>query len=861
MPGIQVGVLVLKNLKNQRKYTAVDQLLRGVCAQRKNELKNDTRNKQIQALFNAAREGNMVLPEAQLLESNIKKIGRAREINSPNNLYALIHYLGLKYLVPVFAYDLDTIGKDIHVDFIETKQGKRPEDIELSPETRHAVIWFINLGSQTKEDFTALPDEFINLIGKYCGGSDANIYILDADNTEADLDYESELEKELKEQASQNQEENTQNEQESIGQARSRTDNNESSTSETTPETEQPPFLKEDTPKKVSNEPATTKDQITQILERAVNKLLNERPENAAPQLEMDVETPSDPTHGDYSSSIALKLSKTLQKAPHEIANLLIQKIEKPDSIEKIEIAGPGFINFYLSANYLMQALKSINSLKTKYGRLGIGHGTKTLVEYSSPNIAKPLGVHHLLSTIIGQTIANMFKFAGYDTVTLNWPGDWGTQFGKLIYAYKTWGSEEEVKKDPLNELLKLYVKFHEEEEKNPELVEKGREEFKKLEEGDDENGNIWEWFRDISIKELERIYQKLGVGFDEYLGERMYLEDAKEIIKEGVEKGIIREGEKGALIVKFENDMYPPSMLQKADGTTLYASRDLASLKDRIVRLKGDKIVYVVDVAQKLHLEQLFETARMFNWGDAEFKHVIFGRMQLPEGKMSTRKGDVILLDEVLKEALNRTKKIVAEKSRELSDEEKNHIAEKMAVSAIKYNIVSQNPETNITFDWDKMLSLEGNSGPYLEYSYARAKSILRKADEETEIKPASTTNDRQTDLFSLTKDVVATKSTGTAGENAEKPYSHQSEQRILHMLPRFPDVIEQAVKEYKPNLISNYLFDLARAFNSFYNEVHVLTAATEELKESRLKLVEAFAQVLQNGLTVLGIDTFERM
>ncbi len=844
MPGIQIGVLVIKNLKNERKYTTVDQLLRGVCAQRKTELKNDNRNKQIQNLFNAAKDGNNVLPESQLLESNIKKIGRAREIKSPNNLYALIHYLGLKYMVPVFAYDLDAIGQDIRIDFIEAKQGKRPDDIELSPETRHAVIWFINLGSQTKEDFNELPEEFINLISKYCGGSDANVYFLDADNTEIDLEYESELEKEIKEQSLA---ENPPDEQETI--------------ESTTADKDTPPFLREEPKQKHSNEPSTTKDKISHALEQAVNSLLKEQPEAAAIDFELDVETPSDPSHGDYSSSIALKLSKKIEKAPHEVASALIQKIEKPDFVEKIEIAGPGFINFDLSPKYLSDTLDSIVSLKTKFGRLAVGQNTKALVEYSSPNIAKPLGVHHLLSTIIGQTLANMFKYAGYETIALNWPGDWGTQFGKLIYAYKTWGNEEDVKKDPLNELLKLYVKFHDEEEKNPILIEKGREEFKKLEEGDEENSNIWEWFRDISIKELERIYHKLGVSFDEYLGERMYLEDAKEIIKEGLEKGIIEEGEKGALIVKFENDKYPPSMLQKADGTTLYASRDLASLKDRITRLKGDKIIYVVDVAQKLHLEQLFETAKKFKWGDAELKHVIFGRMQLPEGKMSTRKGDVILLDEVLKEALNRTKKIVAEKSRELSDEEKNHIAEKMAVSAIKYNIISQNPETNITFDWDKMLSLEGNSGPYLQYSYARARSILRKDEENADQSPQSDVNERQTDLFSLTKDVIEKKAPQTEGENTEKPYSHESEQRILHMLPRFPDVIEQSVKEYKPNLISNYLFDLARAFNSFYNEVHVLTAATPALKESRLKLVESFAQVLQNGFAVLGIDTFERM
>lgn len=849
IPGVHASAMVLKNLNNHRKFTTVDQLLRGVCAQKKNELKNEARLKEINAVFQKGRSGNMVMPEALLLESDIRKITRGREIKGLNNLYSLVHYLGVKYMVPIFACDLDQTAEDINLDFAEAKQGKKARDIEVTPETVHTVIWFLNLGGYTRENFEKLPDEFVTLISKYCGGSDADIHMLDAENPEVDLGYESELEKEKKAEAKK--------------------------ASEEAADPETPPFLKDTTSASKAEKYLSRREIIRAAVYEAAKTLayINEG--------EIEIETPADPANGSYSANIAMKLAKKLERPPIELAEKIVAEVKKPPFIGKIETAGPGFINFHLSTEYLAETLNLINSQKGNYGRSGMGMGVRALVEYSSPNIAKPLGVHHLLSTIIGQTLANLFRFAGYDTLSLNWPGDWGTQFGKLIYAYKTWGDEETVKKDPLNELLKLYVRFHNEEEKTPELVEKGREEFRKLEEGDEENNNLWEWFRDVSIKELDRIYKELGVSFDEYLGERMYLDDARDLIEEGLKRGIVEEGEKGALIVKFENDKYPPYMLKKADGTTLYSSRDLASLKDRIVRLKGNKIIYVIDVAQKLHLQQLFETARKFNWGPAELKHVAFGRMQLPEGKMSTRKGDVILLDEVLKEAKSRTAKIVEEKSADLSPEEKKHISEKMAVGAIKYNIISQNPETNITFDWDKMLSLDGNSGPYLQYTCARAKSILRKAAEAAPAPVKETAaphvSERQTDLFMLAERAKNTpeknetpspsglsgdaNTESAPGEPAPAPYALPCELDLLLMFPRFPEIIEQAVNDYRPNVVTTWLYDLARAFNLFYNEAPVLNAETEALKASRLKLVEAFTRIMENGLTVLGMEVFERM
>ena len=310
---------------------------------------------------------------------------------------------------------------------------------------------------------------------------------------------------------------------------------------------------------------------------------------------------------------------------------------------------------------------------------------------------------------------------------------------------------------------------------------------------------------------------------------------------------------------MKFENEEHPPYLIQKADGTTLYATRDIASIKDRIERFHPSKIIYVVDVAQSLHFKQLFATAKKMELTESELIHVVFGRMSLPEGKMSTRKGTVILLDELIKEGVERADKVVTEKSLALTDAEKEFITEGVALGAIKYQVLSQNRETNLTFDWDRMLSLEGNTAPYLQYSYARAESILRKAREAAPAAPvqepaADGIHESQTDLFTL----VAEKKGEI--ENAEL-LDHNSEHELARMLVKFPEVIEASAETYKPNLISNYLFELSQAFNSFYRDVQVLNTVKPELRESRLQLVGGFAQVLKNGLRLLGITVFEKM
>lgn len=844
LPGIQVAVIVLKDIQNLRKISTADMLLRGACAQCKSEWKDETKFKAVSQLIEQTQVEDLILPESQLLDGIVRKIKRGKPPEGKNNIHTLLHYFSIKHLVPLYGCDLDEVATDIEIDFTTPKKGKKPADILTTRETTNVIAWIIDVGSQPKEEFAKLPEEFIQTIQKYCGGKEAELQILSCGAPEADLNYVSEKEQEYV----------ASNPESPSGGPESQAE--KAPVPATPTQTEAQPTIsmpsetpdKNPTPVPLMNAPLSIKEKIAEGVAEGLKAL------GIADIPEVEIETPADPSHGDYSTNIALKLGKMLQKDSQEVAQELINALPPLDFIQKTYIAGPGFINFQLSSNHLKGELDKIVSSKENYGQLTLGEGKKVLIEYSAPNIAKPLGVHHLLSTIIGQAIADLHRQAGYETVSLNYLGDWGTQYGKLLYAYKNWGDKEIVKADPLNELLKLYVRFHEESEKNPSVEDKGREEFKKLEEGDEENRKLWEWMRSMSVEALEQIYKKLGVTFDEYLGEAMYSDASKEILVEGKNKGIFVEGEKGAFIVQFEGDKYPPYMIQKGDGTTLYSTRDIASIRDRLKRYSPNKIVYVVDVAQKLHFNQLFETARKMGLTSAELVHVDFGRMQLPEGKMSTRKGDVILLEEVIREAIARTEKIVEEKSRELSEEEQKSLAEAMAIGAIKYNIFSQNRETNITFDWDRMLSLEGNSAPYLQYAYARAQSILRKAHENIAQDETAEQSD-QTSLFTVENEKK------TEQEKDLQPFEHKTEQVLLHLLPRFSEKIEMAVRDYKPNTVTTYLYDVARAFSGFYNEVHVLSASKSELREARLKLVEATAQILKNGLNLLGIEVFEQM
>lgn len=542
---------------------------------------------------------------------------------------------------------------------------------------------------------------------------------------------------------------------------------------------------------------------------------------------EVKIEYPKNSSHGDYSCNAALALSKELKKPPQEIAKDIIAKLPENSLIEKTEIAGPGFINIFLSKEALQENLQTILKEKDSFPQSQEKSET-VIVEFSAPNIAKPLGVHHLLSTIIGQSLYNIYTQLNYNAISINHVGDWGTQFGKLIYAYKTWGDKATVQKDPIAELLKLYVKFHDEAEKDESIEDKGRHEFKIFEEGDKENRELWQWIVDESLKEIQTTYDKLGgIHFDHVQGESFYEDKTAAVLEEGKKLNILKEGNDGAYIVEYEDENMAPLVVQKKDGATLYSTRDLATVKYRIDTFKPAKVLYVVDIAQTLYFKQLFEAAERYPWDKTELVHVWFGRMHLQDGKASTRKGNVVLLNDVLDEAVKRAEKIIAEKNPDLKNKEE--VARALGIGAVKYSVLSQNRTTDITFDWDRMLSLEGNSAPYLQYSYARAKSILRKESN---------------------KDAMP-----------DPQDTEQKTRALISFLPKYQEILHNAAKEYKPNILSNYLYELAQKFNSFYNGVPVLRADSQAKIEQRKQLVEATSQILKNGLLLLGVDVVEEM
>lgn len=596
---------------------------------------------------------------------------------------------------------------------------------------------------------------------------------------------------------------------------------------------------------------------IQSILKKAIHKAFPD--ESALANFEPFIEQAKDPSHGDYATNAAMALSKTLKKAPQQVANAIIEHIEKPECLEKLEFAQPGFINFTLSLPWVESQLPDIIAKKSIHLKPDLGHKQTVLVEYSSPNIAKPLGVHHLLSTIIGQALYNIYHYLGYKTVAINHIGDWGTQFGKLTVAYKLWGDKKKVEKDPIEELLRLYVEFHNEVEKDKtrgeELEQQARDEFKKLEDGDKENTKLWQWFVAMSLKDAQKTYDALGgIHFDKIQGESFYSDKMDDIIREGKEKKVFEIGEEGALVVKFENDKIPPFLVQKSDGATLYGTRDLAAAKYRLETWHPFKVLYVVDVAQSLHFQQLFATAHKLKWHSDALTHISFGRMRFEDEKMSTRKGNIVRLNDVLLEAVERAKKIVAQKSPDVPEKHHSDLARIIGIGAVKYNILSQNRTTDIVFQWDKILSLDGNSAPYLQYTHARAGSILKKANTEKR-------HDRKKSENQFTLFDAISESEGVDSVPVSLQSNKPCERILAAHLMKFAEAVARAAEEYRPNLITNYLYDLAKLFNTFYHEVPVLQAESEHARNFRLALTRATKLIIKEGLELIGVEVPEEM
>jgi arginyl-tRNA synthetase len=570
------------------------------------------------------------------------------------------------------------------------------------------------------------------------------------------------------------------------------------------------------------------KKEVEKLVQAAVKKITGK-------DQDISLEYPRDESHGDFACTIAMQLSKELKKSPTEIAKEITDSIEKNEIIAETEIAGPGFINIKLSNTAIEKGFEEIlKEMENKnLGKQNNLKKQKVIVDYSQPNIAKPLGIHHLLSTIIGQSLSNIFRFLGLDTLSINYIGDWGTQFGKLIYAYKTWGDKKVIEKDPIPELLKLYVKFHDEAEKDESIEDKGREEFKKLENEDKENTEIWEWAKKISLEDVERTYEKLGgIHFDHYWGEGHVRDKTFDVIEDGKKKGVFKKGEDGALMMFFPDEKYPPYMIQKKDGTTLYSTRDLATAIEREKIVGDGLVVYVVDVAQKLYFQQMLETTKILGYyKKAQPIHVVFGRMNFPDSSMSTRKGKVVLLDDVIDEAIERARGKIEEHDSKLPEKEKELLAKMIGVGAIKYNALSQNRTKDYTFVWDNMLSFDGNSAPYLQYAYTRTQSLLRKAKEKK-------ISDKEKILI-----------------------DNDEEMKLVREMAKFDEILAETITEYRPNILCTYLYELSQTFSLFYNNIQILSEENNDKRSTRLKEVQAFAYILKTGLHLLGIEVPDRM
>ena len=570
---------------------------------------------------------------------------------------------------------------------------------------------------------------------------------------------------------------------------------------------------------------------LTSILKQALNVF--------ALDLPIKLEKPADEKFGDLSSNIAMIAYKQVAdkfNSPRELAETLLEEIKKADReniIEEINLAGPGFINFKLGHDHLINKLQEIITNKD-FPLINLGQGKKAIVEYSSPNIAKPFTIGHLRSTIIGDSVANLLEASGYKVFRDNHLGDWGTQFGKQIVAIKKWGNESEIAlaDNPVEKLVALYVKFHEQAEKNPELEDEARLWFKKLEDGDKEARDLWQKCIDWSFKEFAKIYDYLQVQFTENngkgYGESYFEPMLKDLIKELEKSGFAKEGKEGAILFFYPNDELAPLMIAKKDGSTLYATRDLAADKwrrnnPRYQNEDGSAPLVVNEVGseQAFYFQQLYRAEELLGWYQKNQRvHVKHGLYRFKEGKMSTRKGNVIWLDEVLKKAKNKALDFT-------NDEE---VATKVSVAALKWNDLKRKSEININFDWEEILNLQGNSGPYMLYSYARAKSILRKAKE-----------------LNLTETV-----------NANFVVS-DLEKSLLSSINDFSKVVARASSEFAPHYLCSYLFELAQLFNSFYNKYPILNSSPE--RQFRLDLVEAVAIILKKGLNLLGINTLEKM
>lgn len=560
------------------------------------------------------------------------------------------------------------------------------------------------------------------------------------------------------------------------------------------------------------------KNQIVNLLSQNIEVLTSE-------EISQLIEIPPKPEMGDFAFP-CFRLAKSYHKAPPMIAQDLKESIGDQAFLSEIKVIG-GYLNFYVDkAQYAQQIIDKYNNA-TDYGCSDQGKDKTICIDYSSPNVAKNFHVGHLRTTIIGNSLYKIFSKLGYKVVRINHLGDWGTQFGKLIVAYKKWGSREAVEEKGIEELMDIYVKFHEEAEKDDSLNDEARAWFLKMEQGNEEALEIWQWFRDISLKEFMRVYNILGMEFDSFAGESFYRDKTADVIKRLTDDGLLKESQ-GAMIVPLDEYDMPPCIVAKKDGSSIYATRDLAAILYRKATYNFDRCLYVTGLEQKLHFAQVFKVIELMGNDYAKnLVHIPYGLVSLKSGKISSRKGNVIFAEDLLRESINKTTSIIEEKNPDIPDKEE--VAKQVGIGAIIFNDLYNQRIKDVIFDWNKLLNFDGETGPYVQYTYARASSVLRKIGEVPDI----------IDYTLLTDEA----SIG-----------------LLKEIERYPQVIKDAAERYEPSVIARYSIDLAHAFNKFYHECQI-NVEDETTKYTRTNVVKIARYIIKDALSLLGIQCPEQM
>ena len=564
------------------------------------------------------------------------------------------------------------------------------------------------------------------------------------------------------------------------------------------------------------------KERISKELENVTN--INKE------ELKTYIETPKDSKNGDYSFP-CFRLAKELKKAPQIIANDIKENINLENTgIEKVEVVG-GFLNFSVNKKILIEEVLEWVE-KQEHKKLKIGEGKNIVIDYSAPNIAKPFHIGHLRTTVIGGALSNIYKFLGYNVTGINHLGDYGTQFGKLIEGYKLWGDEYDIDNDPINELTKIYIRINELCKKDEKVLEECRNNFKKLEDGDPYCVELWSKFKDASLKEFQRVYDLLGSKFESWNGEAFYADKMQEVVEILEKSGKLIESQGAKVVDLTEQGIDTPCIIIKSNGSSTYATRDLAAILYRARTYDFDKAIYVTSYEQILHFKQIFATAKYLGLDEKYTNgliHVPFGMVLLPTGKMSTREGTSIKLEDLLNEAIERAKKIIEDKNPELED--KDLIAKKIGVGAVIFNDLSNNRVKDEIFDWDTILNFQGETGPYVQYTYVRTQSILRKAESVPSFKDINT--EKINDNYSI---------------------------NILKLIYNFEDILVEVTKKEEPSILSRYLIDIAKAFSNFYNENKII-GEEKEVENARLYLTRVVGEILKTGASLLGIEMPDKM